>query len=134
MGWYEIAIGLVSGGVISTLLSVYNAKSNKMKIDISNMQVMLNEAHKMYDESAKRYEQKTQEFEDYKASNMKYIAEFKERFAKMEARMDKAEESVLRLKGAVFQGYRCKFPENIEDCPVIKEYEKKVQCPKVAGG
>lgn len=124
MAWIDGLLGLVSGGIVSAGISLYNAKSNKKKIDIGNMQEMLNEAHKMYDEAAKRYDDKVKEFDDYKRQNMQYITEFKGRFAMVEERLDQAENSVLKLKSAVYQGYRCRYPENIEDCPVIKEYEK----------
>lgn len=130
MVWYEILALLVGAlGGTAGLIGLYKAKSEKTGIDISNMQEMLNEAHKMFDSACEEKEAIQKEFSDYKAENMKYIGEFKARFAKVEARLDKAEESVLNLKGAIYQGYRCKYPKNIEDCPVIKEYEKE-HCEK----
>lgn len=131
MVWYEI-IGYVIGafGGCAGLISIYNAKSNRQTIDIGNMQQMLEEAHKMYDDSAKRYDDKVKEFDDYKATNMKYIAEFKARFAKLEKRLDNAENMTLQLKGVIYHGYRCRYPDNINDCPVLKEYEtmKSLMC------
>lgn len=130
MEWYEIVtIVLGALGGIGGIVSLYKAKAEKTTIDVSNMQEMLNEAHKMYDEMKGEKELVNKEFHDYKEENMKYITEFKERFAKVERRLDKTENIVLQLKGAVYQGYRCKYPTNIEDCPVIKEYEK-TQCDK----
>lgn len=130
MVWYEIVALLIGAfGGTAGLIGLYKAKAEKTGIDISNMQEMLNEAHKMFDSACEEKEAIQKEFSDYKAENMKYIGEFKARFAKVEERLDKAEESVLNLKGAIYQGYRCKFPENIEDCPVIKEYEKE-HCKK----
>lgn len=126
MVWYEIVALLVGAfGGTAGLIGLYKAKSEKTGIDISNMQEMLDEAHKMFNAACDEKEQIQKEFTEYKAENMKYIGEFKDRFAKVEARLDKAEGSVLNLKAAIYQGYRCKYPENIEDCPVIKEYEKK---------
>ena len=130
MVWYEI-VALLGGafGGTAGLIGLYKAKSEKTGIDISNMQEMLNEAHKMFDSACEEKEAIQNEFSDYKAENMKYISEFKARFAKVEERLDKAEGTIFDLTGAVYQGYRCKFPENTEDCPVIKEYEKK-HCKK----
>ena len=130
MVWYEIVALLVGAfGGTAGLIGLYKAKSEKTGIDISNMQEMLNEAHKMFDSACEEKEAIQKEFSAYKAENMKYIGEFKERFAKVEERLDKAEGTIFDLTGAVYQGYRCKFPENTEDCPVIKEYEKK-HCKK----
>ena len=132
MVWYEIVALLVGAlGGTAGLIGLYKAKAEKTGIDIGNMQEMLNEAHKMFNSDCEEKEAIQKEFSDYKAENMKYIGEFKERFAKVEKRLDKAEDTIFDLTGAVYQGYRCKFPENIEDCPVIKEYEKK-HCNKCA--
>lgn len=126
MEWYEISALLVGAlGGTAGLIGLYKAKAEKTGIDIGNMQEMLNEAHKMFDSACEEKEAIQKEFSSYKAENMKYIGEFKARFAKVEERLDRAEENVLSLKSAVYQGYRCKFPEKIEDCPVIKEYEKR---------
>lgn len=128
MEWYNIALLLLGGiggiGGIGGCIAIYKAKSEKTGIDIGNMKEMLNEAHKMFDAICEEKEKVQEEFDEYKKENMKYIGEFKERFSKVERRLSNAEESVLKLKGAVYQGYRCKYPDSIEDCPVIKEYEK----------
>lgn len=125
MTWYEIlgALGGL-GGVSAFFIAMYNAKSNRQTIDIGNMQTMLDEAHKMYDELKEEKETVNKEFHDYKSETMRYISEFKERFNKLEGRLDKTEDKVLNLQRSIYQGYRCKYPEKIEDCPVLKEYEK----------
>ena len=128
MQWYEIVIGVLSvfgGG--AGLISIYKARPEKTSIEVKNMKEMLDEAHKMFEKAKEEKEEEHREFEEYKATNMKYIAEFKARFAKVEERLDKAEETVFHLKGAIYRGYRCKYPEKPEDCPVIREYEK-LQC------
>lgn len=132
MVWYNVVLLLLGGvGGTAGLISIYKAKSEKTGIDIGNMQEMLEEAHRMFNVACEEKEQVQKEFSEYKAENMKYIGEFKARFAKVEERLDKAEESVLNLKGAIYQGYRCKYPKKVEDCPVIKEYEKE-HCRKCA--
>lgn len=130
MEWYNILV-LILGAVggVGGLVGLYKAKAEKTSIEVENMQSMLEEAHKMFNEMKLEKESVSKEFHDYKEENMKYIGEFKDRFAKVERRLDKTENIVLQLKGAVYQGYRCKYPQNIEDCPVIKEYEK-TQCDK----
>lgn len=130
MEWYNIlSIVLGALGGIGGFVGLYKAKSEKTGIDITNMKDMLEEAHKMYNAICEEKDKVQEEFTAYKRDNMQYIAEFKERFAKLETRLDKTDDMVLHLKGAVFQGYRCKFPDNITDCPVLKEYEK-FQCDK----
>lgn len=125
MGWIEISISVIGAiGGVTGLISLYHAKSKKQTIDISNMSAMLEEAHKMYDEVNKEREEVAADYRAYKEETMRYIGEFKERFAVLEKRLDKAEDDVLKLKRSIYQGYRCRYPAKIEDCPVIKEYEK----------
>lgn len=126
MEWYNILTLVVGAfGGTAGLIAIYKAKPEKTSIEVQNMKAMLEESHKMYDEMKAEKEEEQKDFKAYKEENMKYVAEFKERFAKLENRLDKAEDAVLNLKAAVYQGYRCKFPQNTSDCPVIKEYEKK---------
>lgn len=130
---FELIISAITTiGGVTGFVSLYHAKSNKQSIDIHNMQEMLNEAHKMYDEATERYGDKVKEFDKYKESTLTYLTELQNRFDKVEKRLDKTENSVFQLKSAVYQGYRCKFPVKIEDCPVIKEYEKAhcLECDK----
>ena len=125
MEWYEI-LGLVLGtfGGTAGLIGLYKAKPEKTSIEIKNMKEMLDEAHKMFDTACEERDSLQKELKDYKDDTMKYISEFKRRFTKVEDRLDKAETSVLKLKSVINRGYRCKYPETVEDCPVIKEYEK----------
>lgn len=124
MEWYEIVIALVSTiGGISGIISIYKAKPERTGLEIKNMKEMLDEAHKMYNGMRTEKEAEHEAFVSYKNETMAYVAEFKQRFATLEKRLDKAEDAVFSLKGAIYQGYRCKYPDNIKDCPVIQEYE-----------
>lgn len=121
MEWYNI-LSIILGALGGTagLVSIYHAKSNKQTIDISNMSSMLDEAHAMFEEMKNERDGVTREFQEYKNETLT-------RFAKVEKRLDNAEEDVLNLKRSIYQGYRCKYPQHISDCPVIKEYEK-IKC------
>lgn len=121
MEWYNIltivlgAFGTLGG--ISGAISIYHAKSNKQTIDISNFQTMLNEAQEMYKDAREETKELRKEFSDYKNENAKYITAFKHRFENIEVRLSNAEHAVM-------QGYRCTFPPDPKDCPVLQEYEK----------
>ena len=130
MEWYNI-LGLILGafGGTAGIVSLYKAGAEKTGIDINNMQSMLDEAHKMFNAICSEKEKVQEEFNAYKKDNMQYITEFKDRFAKVEERLDRAETKVFNLQSALYHGYRCKYPTNIEDCPVLKEYDK-MQCKK----
>lgn len=119
MEWYEVLVGVVGilgGG--AGLIAIYHARSNKDTIDIGNMQEMLNEAHKMFDELKKEKNDQLLEFQTYKE-------ETETRIGKLEERVSRSEERSRNMNIAILKGYRCHFPQTSEDCPVIKEYEKR---------
>lgn len=125
MNWLEI-IGAIGGsaGVVALIkvgIDVFNARSNKTKVDVGNMQEMLDEAHKMYDEATKRYNSLVEKFDLYKEE-----AEKKEE--KRDNMIGDVIKKVNKLERTVTQAYRCKYPENIYDCPVVKSYEAKHLC------
>lgn len=128
MEWYDILIGIIGvlGGV-GGIVSIYHAKSNKDTIDIQNMQKMLDAAKELHDEVMKDKDAIKKEFSDYKDSTKIYVADFKDRFIKLEKRLDIAEDDILLLKKNILNAYRCPYPPNIKDCPVIKEYERTHQ-------
>lgn len=124
MEWYNIlAIVLGAFGGVGGFVALYKAKPEKTSIEVQNMKEMLGEAHKMFDKMKEEKEAEHEEFEEYKKNNMEYVSEFKERFKKVEDRLDKAEQFVFTLKSAIYRGYRCPYPPNIEDCPIIKAYK-----------
>ena len=125
MNWLETlgAIGGTAGlvALIKVGVDVYMAKSGKTKVDVANMKDMLDEAHKMYDTINERYNNSEKKFEEYK----------EEVEAREERRDNKIGELIKKfnkLERTVTQAYRCKYPENIQDCPVVKSYEEKHLC------
>ncbi len=115
MNWYELAMGLlgvIGGG--AGFISIYQAKSNKQTIDISNLSSIIKEEREERASLRKEYD-------EYKESVDERIRMFKVEFDKMK------KNNVKYLK-AVYQAYRCKFPQNVCDCPVIKAIEDSGVC------
>lgn len=125
MNWIEIlstiggSAGLVA--LIKVGIDLYNAKSSKTKVDIGNMQEMLEEAHKMYDEATERYNNLVNRFDSYKE-------DIEKKEEKRDAKISELISKFNKLERTVTQAYRCKYPENIQDCPVVKSYEEKHLC------
>lgn len=115
MNWYELAmgfLGVIGGG--AGFISIYQAKSNKQTIDISNLSSIIKEEREERESLRKEYDA-------YKESVDERIRMFKVEFDKMK------KNNVKYLK-AVYQAYRCKFPQNVCDCPVIKAIEESGVC------
>ena len=125
MNWLEI-LGAIGGsaGVVALIkvgVDVYMARSGKTKVDVGNMKEMLDEAHKMYDEATERYNQLVLKFDDYKD-------DIEKKEEKLYAKIGDLVSKFNKLERTVTQAYRCKYPENIQDCPVVKSYEEKHFC------
>lgn len=125
MNWLE-TLGAIGGtaGVVALIkvgVDIYMAKSGKTKVDVGNMKEMLEEAHKMYDTINERYNNSEKKFDEYKQ-------EVEEREERRDKKIGELINKFNKLERTVTQAYRCKYPENIQDCPVVKSYEEKHLC------
>nr|DAN52412.1 MAG TPA: hypothetical protein [Caudoviricetes sp.] len=129
MEWYNIISAILASvgtiGGISGFISVYHAKSKKDTIDIGNMQLMLDEARKERDEIKSEREDIRKEFDDFKSDTHKYVEDIRKKCTALEKKVNALSTKVGTLKASIYQGYRCRYPEHIEDCPVIRAYEKR---------
>ena len=125
MNWTEI-LGLIGGGagivaLIKAGLDIYNAKSVRTGVDLSNMEKILND-------SMERYEKLENKFDGFQKSSHQYVTELRGRIVKIEEKSQKQEERINDLEKVVNLAWRCEYPEDIKDCPVIKEYERRKLC------
>lgn len=119
MEWYNILVIILGGfGGISGLISLYHAKSNKDTIDIKNL-------HNIIEEERKEREILTKEYHQYR----KFVEE-KVNDVKRDFELLKAENK--RMIKSIYQAYRCKYPENMHDCPVVKTFEDNCHCEECA--
>lgn len=119
MAWYEIVgvlLGSVGGisGIVGGFITMYNAKSNKDTIDISNLHSIIEDERKERETLKKEYYQYRQFVDEKVASVKKDFEELKKENQKM-------------VK-AIYQAYRCTYPDKIHDCPVIKSFEDSCKC------
>lgn len=125
MNWTEI-IGLIGGGagivaLIKAGIDIYNAKSNRTTVDLGNMQKMLDDALQRNDALEKK-------FNDFVDKTHKYIEELRTAVVSRDDKIDKLDDRVNHMEKVVNVAWRCKYPDNVEDCPVIQEYEKRHLC------
>ena len=125
MNWTEI-LGLIGGGagivaLIKAGIDVYTAKSNRTTVDLGNMQ-------KMLDDALKRNDALEQKFNEFVEKTHEYIEELRAAVISRDDKIDKLDERVNHMEKVVNVAWRCKYPDNVEDCPVIQEYEKRHLC------
>lgn len=111
MAWYEIVTLLVGAfGGISGFISIYNAKSNKDTIDITNLSNML-------DEARKEREIMKQEHAEMKKDMEQHLESLKDELANIEERERKHLASIYRA-------YRCPLYERQDQCPVLTTFDE----------
>ena len=122
MNWVDIITMIVGAfGGIGGAVTLYNAKSNRQTIDISNL-------HSLIEEERIERQNLAEEYQAYKTEVHNKVEEMKKDFEEMRQENQK----MLR---AIYQAYRCRFPEETNDCPVIKMFQNCAACNRnVEGG
>lgn len=115
MNWVEVFV-MVLGAVGGTtgIISIYHAKSKKDTIDISNF-------HSLIEEERTERKNLANEYHEYKDIVDKKVASVKKEFEELKA------ENQKMLK-SIYQAYRCKLPDKLSDCPVIRMFTEDCAC------
>lgn len=132
MNWLNI-IGAIGGGagivaLVKAGIDIFNAKSNRTSVDIKNMQEMLDEAHGMYNAMSEKYNALEKRVDEDRDKTHAYIESLRGQIIKAEARIDEQDVRINHMEKVINIAWRCKYPENVSDCPVIQEYEKRHLC------
>lgn len=132
MTWLEI-LGAIGGsaGIVALIkvgLDLYNARSNRTKVDVGNMQEMLEESHKMFNEAVESYKASEKRNEDNRVQFKNYVDDLRRRMTALEESDREKERRINKLEKVVNVAWRCKYPQNVKDCPVVQEFEKRHLC------
>lgn len=110
MAWYEIVTLLVGAfGGISGFISIYNAKSNKDTIDITNLSNMLDEARKERDIMKQEHAEMKKDMQDHLDSLKEELLNIEERERKHLA--------------SIYRAYRCPLYDRQDQCPVLVTFD-----------
>lgn len=115
MDWTTIIISIIGSGVISTIVNaVINRHERTAKadgIDISNLQSLVTTLANRLDVTEVKADRDREEAQ-------KHIEHLGNEIGNLRSQIN-------LLERVTTQAYRCRYPENIIDCPVVKAYEAK---------
>lgn len=115
MNWYDIIVILFGAvGGTTGLISLYHAKSKKDTIDISNF-------HSLLEEERTERKNLSQEYHEYKGIVERKVENVKKEF-------DELRHENQKMLKSIYQAYRCKLPERLHDCPVIRAFNNNGTC------
>ena len=104
-----------TGGLISTVITlIANKRERKAKaegVEVNNLVTVVNTLTDRINNIEKKADEDREEAH-------KYITELRGEIVGLRSQVNTLERVTL-------QAYRCKYPENIMSCPVVKAYEEK---------
>ena len=104
-----------AGGLISTIITlIANKRERKAKADSVEVNNLVTVVNTLTD----RINNIEQKADEDRAEAHKYITELRSEIVGLRSQVNTLERVTL-------QAYRCKYPGNIIDCPVVKAYEQK---------
>lgn len=104
-----------TGGLISTIITlIANKRERKAKaegVEVNNLVTVVNTLTDRINNIEKKADEDREEAH-------KYVNELRGEIVGLRSQVNTLERVTL-------QAYRCKYPENIMSCPVVKAYEEK---------
>lgn len=113
------AAGIVA--LIKVFIDIFNARSNRNTIDLDNMQ-------KVLQATMDRYDKLEQKFDKFQQDTHAYVEGLRTTIVDLQESVQQHETKINNFEKVVNTAYRCRYPENLQDCPVIAEYEKRHLC------
>lgn len=124
----QIIIGILSGGAVAGVISIYNAKANKTSIEAETFKKFFDEVQEWCNtkmESAhKEIEELKAERAEAKADSQTYRETTDEKIETLYANIHKLEESIIAKECAINSAYRCPLPKSLQECPVLETIAK----------
>lgn len=126
MVWYEIVVTLLGSlgglaGITAFIKSFLTIKQDRQSKEINNEHAEIDNLKEFINIANNNYDRLDKQFKEYKKEVDERITFFKLKFDKMEQ-----EKEALEI--ATMQAYRCKFPPEMMDCPVVKSLKASQHC------
>jgi hypothetical protein len=119
ISWIGGSAGIVA--LIKVGIDIFNARSNRNSVDLSNMEKMLHDAMDRYDKLEER-------FDKFQKDAHEYVGTLRTHIGTLDAKVQSQDNKINNFEKAVNAAWRCKYPQNIQECPVIAEYERRHLC------
>lgn len=132
MEWYNILILIFgSGGLISSIIAIYQSKSQKSNIDAETFKKFFDESQERYNEELERnrleIELAKKEREEAKKSSEIYRKTNDEKVMNLEKTMHQMELRMNIKMRSINSAFRCTRITDMKECPVIKTYDNECE-------
>lgn len=119
------------GGLITGIISLYHAKSQKNTMDAETFKKFFDESEERYKGEFGRYSQELErakkEREEARESSHKYRFETDKKIDDLNNKIDNMQKRNNAKIRAINSAYRCSLPTDVRDCPVLKTFDHEME-------
>lgn len=124
MNFWEIILGLLGGGAVAGIVSLYNAKANNTSIQADTFKKFFDEVQEW---TRSEMEQHSKEVKELKEERKEFLAKFEDYKLENKKEIDLIKKDSAIKDCAINTAYRCAWVNDVHDCPVIKTMNEIIE-------
>lgn len=124
MNFWEIILGLLGGGVVAGIISLYNAKANNTSIQADTFKKFFDEVQEW---TRNEVEQHSKEVKELKEERKAFLSDFEEYKLENKKEIETIKKDSAIKDCAINSAYRCVLVNDVHECPVIKTMDDIIQ-------
>lgn len=124
MNFWEIILGLLGGGAVAGIVSLYNAKANNTSIQADTFKKFFDEVQEW---TRTEMEQHSKEVKELKEERKEFLAKFEDYKLENKKEIDLIKKDSAIKDCAINTAYRCAWVNDVHDCPVIKTMSEIIE-------
>lgn len=116
MNFWEIILGLLGGGAVAGIVSLYNAKANNTSIQADTFKKFFDEVQEWTRAENQKH---IEEIQSLKAEREEWFTKFDKYKEDTNKQIESINKRIAIKDCALNSAYRCPLPADIHDCPVV---------------
>ena len=124
MNFWEIILGLLGGGAVAGIISLYNAKANNTSIQADTFKKFFDEVQEW---TRNEMEQHSKEVKELKEERKAFLTNFEEYKLENKKEIETIKKDSAIKDCAINSAYRCVLVNDVHECPVIKTMDDIIQ-------
>lgn len=124
MNFWEIILGLLGGGAVAGIISLYNAKANNTSIQADTFKKFFDEVQEW---TRSEMDKHASEVKDLKEERRAFLEEFEQYKLDNKKELESVKKDSAIKDCAINTAYRCAWIEDVHDCPVIKTMNEIIE-------
>lgn len=121
MNVLDIILGVLGGGAVAGIVTLYNAKANNTSIQADTFKKFFDEVQEW---SRKEMEQHSNEIRELKQERKEFLEEFENYKDENRKEIESVKRDSAIKDCAINTAYRCVWVNDLHECPVIKTMDE----------